>query len=310
MGELTRVGPALVPAGLLRWTAVAGAGLLLWAAFVLALRRLAGALSQPLTLPSLLLIVVVLVTAAVALRLLRRVSGPGPRLLRVEPIAGIVSVAVLLVGLSVSLPGTPWSGLAVFWLIVAAEEAWAWRHAWQRGERQMSSEPERAAPMPEPHAPAPVACDPVDHEPVSVAVDLEGPGEEATDSAVEFSENDEPPAEGVTQQVTRSRAADGSETLNGYLRVSLAPGQRNTNVHLAFCPPFARTPQISVEQLDGPETRIKVVQALPYGVRCDLKLAGVCDVPATVLLQLSVHAEPGPRPASAASEGTSAGESA
>jgi hypothetical protein len=79
---------------------------------------------------------------------------------------------------------------------------------------------------------------------------------------------------------------------------------------VAFCPPFARTPQVNVEQLDGPEARIKVVQILPYGVRCDLKLAGASDAPATVLLQLAAHAEAETRHESSAVEGTSAGESA
>jgi hypothetical protein len=101
---------------------------------------------------------------------------------------------------------------------------------------------------------------------------------------------DEPPADEVTQQLTRSRTAEGSEVLSGWLRVAMAPGQRSANVHLAFCPPFLRTPRVTVEQVGGPEARIKKVQELPYGARFDLKLAVLSEEAATVLLQFTAEA--------------------
>ena len=63
---------------------------------------------------------------------------------------------------------------------------------------------------------------------------------------------------------------------------------------MAFCPPFAATPELEVEQLDGPEARIKTAQLLPYGARLDLKLAAAAEEPTSVLLQFSArtcHAE-------------------
>jgi hypothetical protein len=305
--------PALGAADLLRWAVGAGGGLLLVAAGVLGSRRLAGALTQPLQWASLLVVAVVLVTTAAALRLGRRALTTSHAPHAVDPLAAITSAAVVLVALSLSLPGTSWSTLAVFWLLVAAEEAWAWRH-WWRGkpvdrsppplsEPSSQSEPGRVGPEPGRHAPARMNDAALDVENHVDEVEREEASEETEVAGVAA---DEPPAENVTQQLTRSQAADGSETLVGWLRIALAAGQRNTNVHVAFCPPFARTPQVTVEQLDGPETRIKVVQVLPYGVRCDLKLAGPSDVPANILLQLSAHAEPCPRPASPVR--TSAGE--
>ena len=65
----------------------------------------------------------------------------------------------------------------------------------------------------------------------------------------------------------------------------LAAGQRTHNVHLAFCPPFARTPELAVEQVDGPRCRIKTVQLLPYGARLEVKLAAAAESATGVLLK-------------------------
>jgi hypothetical protein len=97
------------------------------------------------------------------------------------------------------------------------------------------------------------------------------------------------PSEDVTQQLMRSRTADGTEELSGWLRPAFAAGQRTGSIHVAFCPPFAGTPELAVEQIGGPEARIKTAQLLPYGVRLDLKLAATADQPTTVLLQFSAR---------------------
>ena len=99
------------------------------------------------------------------------------------------------------------------------------------------------------------------------------------------------PPEEVTQQLTRSTAADGTEELAGWLRIPFAAGQRTGSVHVAFCPPFARTPELSVEQIDGPEARLKTTQVLPYGARLDLKLHAASESPASVVLQFAAWVE-------------------
>ena len=97
------------------------------------------------------------------------------------------------------------------------------------------------------------------------------------------------PALEVLQQLTRRHAADGSEDLSGWLRMPFAPGQRTASLHVAFCPPFARTPEVSAQQLDGPAVRIKTGQLLPYGVRLDLKLSAAAEMPSGVLLRFSAR---------------------
>ena len=245
------------------------AGLLLLAATVLGWRRFAGALSSPLEPTGLAMVGVTVAAAAVAVRVAWRYrSGRRPSARLERLLAASVSAAVLGMGAALSLPGAAPSGLAVLWSVLAAEECWAWGpRAWRRlrAGRRASAPVERETNVGSPTVSAA-------HPNLSAPV------------------RDEPPDDEVTQKLTRSQAADGSEVLSGWLRVAMAAGQRSANVHLAFCPPFPRIPRVTVEQLEGPQVRIKTVQRLPYGARFDLKLASPSEGAATVLLRFSAEA--------------------
>ena len=86
-------------------------------------------------------------------------------------------------------------------------------------------------------------------------------------------EGDEPAeqAAGVVQQLTLRTTAEGQE-LSGWLRMKLAAGQRTGTLHVAFCPPFDCPPVVEAEAVYGPECRIKVAEAMRYGVRLEVKL--------------------------------------
>ena len=96
-----------------------------------------------------------------------------------------------------------------------------------------------------------------------------------------------PPGADVLQQLTRSKTADGTERLDGWLRMPLAPGQRTASVHVAFCPPFETNPTLDLEQIEGPEGRIRSAQLMPHGVRLDLKLRRKPEEPTDVFLRFS-----------------------
>ncbi len=80
------------------------------------------------------------------------------------------------------------------------------------------------------------------------------------------------PASDVMQQLTLRATAEGGQELSGWLRMPLAAGQRSGTLHVAFCPPFDRAPEIQVEAVAGPDCRIKTADALPYGVRIEVKV--------------------------------------
>jgi hypothetical protein len=93
----------------------------------------------------------------------------------------------------------------------------------------------------------------------------------------------------LLQRLTRSRAADGAEELSGWLRMAFAAGQRTGSLHVAFCPPFDAAPDLEIEQIEGPESRLKTAQLLPYGARIDLKLLSPAEEATSVLVQFSAR---------------------
>jgi hypothetical protein len=266
-----RSAPATLAAGeLARWSAVACAGLLLVAAVALAWRRLAGALQTPLSWQCLLWIGILLAAAAAAAHAAWRHSVQRRPLARraVLP-AGLITSSLLAIGGALSIPGTPPLGLVLFWGTVAGEELVVWGPRVWRGR--------------------------------FLAARRRGPG--ASTAAGDRNAVAEGPlgpkmiwgkaaSADVVQQQIRSRAADGTEVLCGWLRVPLAAGQRSASVHVAFCPPFPRTPEVAVQQREGPAARIKAVQLLPHGARFDVRLAQPGESAGSVLLEFSAQSEP------------------
>jgi hypothetical protein len=268
---------------LARWTAALPAGILLVTAAVLCWRRVAGALSTPLEPAPLLLIAALVAAAAVAARSARTHGTEGQRAGWPGRLAALaLSAAVVAIGAVLSLPGTSVGGLIGLWIILVAEECWARR---QVGRRRLARNGWRWPTIPRSAAKRAHRSDP---GPIPSAPALEAP-----------------PAAEVTQQMVRALAPDGNDVLSGWVRVSMALGQRSSSVHLAFCPPFARTPRVTVRQLEGPQSRIKTVQVLPHGARFDLKLAASSEGPETVRLQFSAETGRPPTEIDAAPAGPS-----
>lgn len=254
--------------------ALVGAMLLL-AACVLCWRSMAGALGSPLD--PLPLLAVGLATAAAAATV-RACWGRTVAWCDWLLAAGL-SATVLVVGVTLSLPGSSTLALVAFWGLLIAGECWAWLSP--KGLFPAGLSPRgrlsiwRASSATKP---------PSQSANRTIRVDsAEVPFPHVADALTESSNRD------VTQQLLRSRAIDGSEELAGWIRVGLKSGQRLASVHLAFCPPFPRTPELQVEQLEGPAGKLKTVQLLPYGTRFDLKLARAQEEPETVLLRFSAR---------------------
>ncbi len=247
-------------AGLLVWLILLLPGLLWW-------RRLAGALSDPLGWWG--LCGVGLLTAAVPATV--RLAWPsrlaaGRMLGQRRTVSLVLSLAVICTGLALSLPRTAPSALAAFWAILLVEEAWG---GWLclRSPARLPGSPNTA--------------DEVDASPGAGTGWPDGGWSSV--GLVPLS----PDLGELLQHWTRRRTDEGTDEVHGWMRVEFGPGQRTANVHLAFCPPFARAPHVSVEQSDGPEVRIKTAQVLPFGVRFDLKLQRSADAPGRVILRFS-----------------------
>jgi hypothetical protein len=251
------LGPAVVEVS--RWLAIWTAGLLMSAAAAIWWRRLSGAVEMPLDWRMLLAAAALVAATAGAARAswTRWTRGQlAPR--RLRWFDGLVSLGVLAAGGALSLPGSPPAGLVLLWALLIVEESWAWVpvRKWFRG---------RVVPAP--------------------GTPETQPGEDPADPRAV-------PSGDVIQQFTRRRAADGTEMLSGWLRVALCAGQRTASIHLSFCPPLDRAPQLVVHQREGPPARVKASQVLPYGARLDLKLVEAAEAAGYVLLEFSTHPQP------------------
>ncbi|MBN2578236.1 MAG: hypothetical protein JXB10_04525 [Pirellulales bacterium] len=250
--------------GLVETAVFGGTGLLLLSGLLVGERHWAGALHNPLPIAALCGLGAGLAAAAAALRGLglRLQAGRSSLPRRLLFSAGI-SVALLCFGWALTPPGTSAAGRSFFWLLLLAEETWGWttfRKSGKTGTQRVSRDGL-------PTASQKLAASPLLSAPVALP--------------------EEVPRPEVMQHLTRRKSAAGEEELAGWVRMPVAAGQRNGNVHVAFCPPFSRTPELAVEQVDGPEARIKTAQLFPYGVRLDLKLAVAATQPDNVLLSFS-----------------------
>jgi hypothetical protein len=97
----------------------------------------------------------------------------------------------------------------------------------------------------------------------------------------------------VIQQLTRRQAAEGGAALEAWLRADFAPAQRIATLHVAFCPPFDRRPEVYVEAVSGPEATPRVMQVLPTGARVDVRLPRPSPAATHVGIQLFAEVSPG-----------------
>lgn len=77
----------------------------------------------------------------------------------------------------------------------------------------------------------------------------------------------------VLQQVTRTRTAVGQETIHGQLLAEFIPGERQSTVYAAFCPPFERLPVVEVNVADDFDAAVKTTQLFHNGVQFEVRLA-------------------------------------
>ena len=183
---------------------------------------------------------------------------PGDTALLHAVLQPLPSLAVVVLGIAIWIPGTSLVDGLMFCIPPLIGETLLWRRA--LGGRFL-----------------------VPHRP-SGPRRLAGTAEKRIATAAQ-----EEPGDEIHQQLIRRRSIDGAETIDGWVRATLTAGQRTAWAHVAFCPPFGTMPQLSVTQQSGPRARVSVGRLLPYGARFDLKLATASDHQQTVLLSFTVR---------------------
>jgi hypothetical protein len=275
---------------------VASSSLLLMVGITLVARRCFGALIVPLDPTALLATGALLSIIAWSIRAAarHRISSRGRALSELSSASDRLSdrfdqiapaAALLMAGAALSLPGTPTLVLGLFWATIVLSQLDAQfgsRRNWARvlrsaGRQRNSSEtlPEGSSWRGRPDRSL------ADREPDG-SRDI---GEFGGEFGTEANDLDEH----IIQQLTRVHDATYGEMMYGTLRADLEPNQRSISLHVAFCPPFAKVPQMDIEQATGSEAQLKIGQLLAYGARIDLRLQEAADEPQSVIVELSVR---------------------
>lgn len=281
--RLTRQHPVapLERAWWLQLAALCLLGVLGMAALLLAMRRLSGGLERPLEPTTLLIVAILVALAALAIRALWQRSVNDDATLLDEPVVRFgPTLAVVVLGLALSLPELRLETLVAFWAILLSEELWS-TQLLPRSLRERTARPTTlpgATPAAEPTVEQPAA--------VSSSPPSAPPAEIEWAGRAELPEVEHTEQEQVLLRLTRVRNGEGQEVLHATLRIDFEAGQRTSAFHLAFCPPFAYTPEVDAFQIDGPEARLKVCQLLPYGARFDLRLNRAYGEPLAVEIEV------------------------
>lgn len=248
-----------------RMVAFGGLGLVWGVCGLLLVRRMSGALVEPLGGVALLATAALAVLIGVAIRELwrpaaRDASKVERRVICFGPTLGVVLLAAAL------LPGAEWMGSVGFLAITALGEGFAIGTWTRRAPKVRRSRPFGRRPG----------------GPASPPSEVQVPGPEPRASTPEE----------VLQQMSRTRDAAGQEVLSGVVRAEFQPGERGTALHIAFCPPYAATPQFTAGQAAGPKARLKVGQLQPFGARIDVRLPEAVSETTSVLLEFTAEGQP------------------
>jgi hypothetical protein len=262
------VDSGLPMANSFRSLAVVVLALLIGAGAIGAGRGMAGSLQAPLTSATLLTAGVLAAAAGAIVRLgwLLPLATGRITWLDISVMVAATFAATALCSGVCSPPNSPEETALLVRVLIVGEESWAWLWFFRKWQRNgfRSAEGSPRSPVSETRCVGGCTATPP-HPSVPVVLPE------------------------VTQQFTRCETPDGAEELSGWLRLPFAAGQRTGSIHVAFCPPLRVTPELEVEQIEGPQARIKTAQLLPFGARFDLKLAAPTEEPTTVLLQFTAR---------------------
>jgi len=92
-------------------------------------------------------------------------------------------------------------------------------------------------------------------------------------------------SEKVLQNLTRIRTAEGHEAIRGMLLAEFRPSERQTTLHVGFCPPFERLPEIEANVVDDSETDVRITQVFHHGAQFELRLPEPASESTTVEIE-------------------------
>ena len=246
--------------------------------FLLA-RRYSGAFSQSLSDPALAGCGVVMVVAAALIRKLW-LAGCAGKLKVFEWL--MPSLAIVMTAFAISVPGASSAGLVIFWLLLAiGESVWL---LWLLSSRRMSgSKVSDSSTLGTQLA----ESGQTKGEPGQVGISESSGVDASSGLELEEPESNEAQDPNLIQQLIRSCDDEGNESMAGKVRLKIAAAQQAGRVHIAFSPPFSKSPEVYIEPgVCDVEFQVKLSQAFAHGARIDVRLNEVAELDTTVWLEV------------------------
>lgn len=234
---------------------VSGLAALATVVLLLLIRRLAGALVQPLGGFAVVGVAGLGLLLVVSWRLGWQARGKQETSLALAATA-LPGVALFVLLCVLSLPGTASWALMLSWLaFLTGEAAWWW-----------TAYSSRRHPLARRSVPPNVVTD---------------------TTAEEGVENGEGPLpQDVFQQITRFREGE-LERITIMLRISFATDQRVAVAHVAFCPPLGGIPELAAEPTDGPSATVTITNPQTFGARLEVRLDEPADEACSVVVEVA-----------------------
>lgn len=236
------------------WTALA---LFVLLALLLAVRRLSGAVTQPIAGPVLIPLAAAIAAASVLLRIWLL-----PPRLDALPHRGVLLIAVPSAGVALFLaavitPGTNWAAAFAALLFAGVVEGLFWRHlAVALRPREVRASPQ----LP----------------PTEIAAEATG---------AEIADEESYPAN-LLQQIVRTREGTG-EAIHAVLRAEFQPGEQMQVLHVAFCPPLDSAPRLEAFLTGELNADVKVTGAFEFGARLEVQLAQPAREAKSVIVEVA-----------------------
>ena len=125
------------------------------------------------------------------------------------------------------------------------------------------------------------------------------PGTAEEDSAAMPDEEGESDSS-IVQWMTRRRLPDGSEVIEGAVRIDLDAAEKVGVAHLSFLPPLCCDPRAECHLLSDFDGRVRITTAKSYGLRIEARQSGEPTLSSKINVAFSAHTPPTANRAAAA----------
>ena len=93
-------------------------------------------------------------------------------------------------------------------------------------------------------------------------------------------------------QLMLRRQQDDVESITGYYRVPVEPGQQRVSWHVPFVPSMPNLPACTADPVDQSDVRIRFTNIQKFGARAEMILANPSNSKGSILIAINIESQP------------------